>query len=77
MSRRGEKMYLVYEFIKTYKEENDGNSPTYEAIAAHFGWASNTTAWWAVSRLKDKGLVHIDEQRRITLPGGDYIPPST
>lgn len=69
--------YKVYDFIKTFKEEHDGISPTYAEIAAHFGWASETTAWWHVDRLNDERRLVIDQERRITLIGGEYIPPDS
>lgn len=76
MPRRPQVRYKVYEFIKVFKEEHDGISPTYSEIANHFGWASETTAWWHVDRLANADkLVFLDSERRITLPGGEYIPP--
>lgn len=75
MARHPKVRYKVYDFLKIFKEEHDGISPTYAEIASHFGWASETTAWWHVDRLERERLVYMDEQRRITLPGGEYIPP--
>lgn len=75
MSRTPVVVFRVLDFIKTYKEEHDGNSPTYEMISEQFGWSSSNTAYWHVSRLERKGLVKVDDTRRITLPGGEYIPP--
>jgi len=75
MARHAKVRYKVYEFLKAFKEEHDGISPTYSEIAQNFGWASETTAWWHVERLEHQRLVYIDDQRRITLPGGEYIAP--
>jgi len=75
MARHAKVRYAVFEFLKTFKEENDGISPTYAEIARHFGWSSETTAWWHVDRLDREHLVYLDTERRITLPGGEYIPP--
>lgn len=75
MARTPKVRYKVLEFIRNFKTEIDGISPTYAEISAHFGWASETTAWWHVDRLDREGLVRLDEQRRITLPRGEYIPP--
>ena len=75
MPRKRQKPQKVYEFLKDWKAERDGNSPTYAEIAKHFNWKSETTAYWAVGLLERDGLVLLDENRRITLPGGEYTPP--
>lgn len=75
MARIPKVRYQVYEFLRTFKTDHDGVSPTYAEIARHFGWSSETTAWWHVDRLDRERLVFIDKERRITLPGGEYIPP--
>lgn len=75
MARRPTVRYKVYEFLKVFKREHDGISPTYLEIAQHFGWVSETTAWWHVDRLDREGRLRIDGQRRITLIDGEYIPP--
>lgn len=75
MARKPVVMYQVLEFIKFYKEENDGNSPTYEMIAAQFNCTINN-AWEHVRRLERYNMLRLDENRRITLPGGEYIPPN-
>lgn len=77
MARHAKVRYKVYDFIKVFKEEHDGISPTYAEIASNFGWASETTAWWHVDRLNDERRLHIDKERRITLIGGEYIPPDS
>lgn len=64
----------VYNFIATWKEEHDGNSPTYDEISEHFGWGNPSTAWWAVDKLERMGKVRFDKNRKILL-GGEYIPP--
>lgn len=66
----------VYDFIAAWKEEHDGNSPTYDEISQHFGWASPTTAWWAVDKLERSGRLKYDLNRKIMLIGGEYIPPN-
>lgn len=75
MARKPKVRYAVYQFIKSFKEEHDGISPTYAEISSFFGWASETTAWWHVDRLNDEKLLLIDPDRRITLIDGRYIPP--
>lgn len=79
MPRRKKVPHKVYEFIKIWKQEHDGNSPTYAEIAAHFGWKSETTAWWAVDQFaKDNPhKIRFGENRRIELIDGEYIPPET
>lgn len=77
MARARKKVYEVYEFLRIWKEEHDGNSPTYAEISTHFSWKSETTAFWAINLLKDEGLVILDDCRRITLPEGEYIPPKS
>lgn len=74
MPRPPKRLFEVYDYIRVYKAENDGNSPTLEQIAEHMTWASTSLAWWAVYRLKDMGLLTIDDHRKIDL-GGDYDPP--
>ena len=74
MPRPPRKVFEVYSFIETYKEEHDGNSPTYEIISTHFGWVSETTAYWAVQKLASMGWLRLDEKRQITLDG-EYTPP--
>lgn len=76
MPRPRKKVFKVFEFLKTWKSEHDGNSPTYAEIAANFNWKSETTAYWAVGLLEDMHLVTLDECRRITIHG-EYIPPGT
>lgn len=77
MARHPVVRYKVYDFIKAFKVEHDGFSPTYAEIASNFGWASETTAWWHVDRLNDEHWILLDNERRITLPEGEYIPPDS
>lgn len=76
MARTIKKAYEVFEFLKVYKADHDGNPPTYEEIQKHFGWVSIMNAWYHVERLERMGLLALDSARRITLIGGEYIPPA-
>lgn len=73
MSRKAKVALKVYKFLETYKEENDGNSPTYETIGENFGFTSQN-AWSHVERLARYGMLKVGADRSITL-GGEYIPP--
>lgn len=75
MARQPIRRMEVYEYLCIYKEENDGNAPTYEEITMHFGWASLNNAWMHVGGLERDGLVRLDERRRIVLIGGEYTAP--
>lgn len=67
---------LVFDFICTYKEENDGIPPTYEQISAHFGWSSPSNAWDHVMGLERDGLVTVDRtDRKYRLIDGEYNAP--
>lgn len=76
MPRPPRKRREVYEFICRYKEENDGNTPTYQEISKHFGWISLNNAWVHVEGLARDGFVSFDERRRIIV-NGTYISPIT
>lgn len=64
----------VLDFIKDWKEEHDGNSPTYEQIADNFD-CTTMTAWDHVQRLERMNMIVLDEDRKITLIDGEYIAP--
>lgn len=77
MPRKQKVPEKVYEFIQIWKQEHDGNSPTYAEISKYFGWKSETTAWWAVDKLEHQGRIRYAENRRVELIGGEYIPPES
>lgn len=73
MARPPKAMLRIVEWIATYKEEHDGNSPTFEVIAENFDIA-NSTAWSHVDRARRYGLLEIDEHGGINLMG-EYRAP--
>ena len=79
MSRKLSVPFKVYAFLLQFKEQHDGNSPTYQEISQHFGWSSATTAWVHVDKLTrtNPPLVAIDTRKRITLLGGSYSVPAS
>lgn len=65
----------IIEFLQDWKKnpENDGNSPTYEQIAAAVGrYPANVSR--AVNAMHRKGMVRINKYRKICL-NGKYILP--
>lgn len=67
----------VYEFLKEFKRTHDGCSPTYAEICNHFGWSSETVAYFHVQGLVCDNLVRLDDHSRIVLNGGRYKAPTT
>lgn len=54
----------VLEFIKKYKRENQGTSPTYDEIADHVG-VTKSTAKYHVERLQEMGRIEWRGTRNI------------
>lgn len=76
MARHPKVRKLVYDFICTFKEENDGIPPTYEQISTHFGWSSPSNAWDHVMGLERDRLIVIDPiDRKYRIVGGEYNAP--
>lgn len=67
----------IIEFVRDYKSDpiNDGNSPTYQEIAAALGkkWRANIYRY--VQSLERKGLIAVNKRGKLRLIGGKYIPP--
>ncbi len=74
MARPPKRMWEVYSFISDYKEANDGNPPTREDVARHFGF-STAAANQHIHRLMRKKRVDFDDHGRVILVGGKYFPP--
>ncbi len=74
MARQAIVMWNVLSFIGDYKTENDGNPPTREDIARHFGF-SPQAADQHIHRLMRKKRVSFDDHGRVTLIGGRYDAP--
>lgn len=72
MNRRDQ----VMEFILTYKEAHDGNSPTVREIAAGCGIPSTSNVVWWLRRLEAEGWLRVEEtgtsRRRIMVVGGRW-----
>jgi hypothetical protein len=64
----------IYDYVKSYKETHDGNSPTRADIARHFG-VSTQNIDAHILRLYKKKLVAFDEHGRIMVVGGEYRAP--
>lgn len=73
MNRRDQ----VMEFILTYKEAHDGNSPTVREIAAGYGIPSTSNVVWWLRRLEAEGWLRVEEtgtsRRRIMVVGGKWL----
>lgn len=74
MARQPKVMWLVFEFISNYKQENDGNPPTREDVAKHFDF-SPQAADQHIHRLHRKKRVDFDAHGRVVLIGGEYRAP--
>ncbi len=68
----------ILSFIITYKADphNDGNSPTYEEIAEALGF-HKANVYRHCRKLEERGWLQINEQGKLTIPGGRwrYLPP--
>jgi len=67
------KAILVYTWIVNFKQENDGNSPSYREIAEGMGYKSTSPVYYQLQRLQDAGYVDLSDGR-ISL-GGRWRPP--
>lgn len=53
----------IYKFIKDFRKKN-GNPPTYNEIAEHFGM-KDSGAFDAVKKLEEKGYIQRDRRPRM------------
>lgn len=67
------KQKQTYDFVIKYKEEHDGNSPTYPEIAEAVGY-SVMGAKGAVERLVKEGLMSVKDRKRC-IEGGEWVAP--
>jgi len=70
----------VFDFIVTFKQEHNGNSPTIIEIAEACGFASKNTAHFYLGILEKNGLISrpfFGASRMIEVTGGTWNPPTT
>ena len=67
------KAMMVYAYIVQYKQEHDGNSPTYRQIAAGLGYSSVSVIQHYLNMLSKAGLVKMENNDLVV--GGKWTPP--
>ena len=69
----------IYGFIVRYKEQHDGNSPTYREIMTGCQLKSVSTVGYYLADLEDRGLIVRSVRRGgarvIEVVGGQWIAP--
>lgn len=68
----------VYRFVVAYKQDNDGNSPSYEEIKDGCGLGSKSTVGTILDGLEDEGLIlRPGGARNIEIVGGRWSQSSS
>lgn len=75
LTRPGSTALSILAYVKSYKTESGGDSPTIRAIAAYLGIESTNTVHVHLRTLEKFGLIELSDHhahRRIRVVGGEW-----
>lgn len=61
----------LFEFIISYKESHDGNTPTYREMCQGIGVSSTNTIFQYIKKMEKEGLILVVDGK-LCLPGGKW-----
>lgn len=66
------KLIEVYNFVKQYKANNNGNSPSFDDIMEACNISSKSTVKYYLLKLQEQGYLEFDGVRSITIPNSGW-----
>lgn len=66
------KIFEVYNFVKQYKTNNNGNSPSFDDIMEACNISSKSTVKYYLLKLQEQGYLEFDGVRSITIPNSEW-----